>query len=1034
MADVKRSSRQGYLKSFVAVSLAIVGLIPSGHAQVGASFAQLEGTLRDPSGAAVNNASLTLVEVDTNHSYATRSSDIGRYVFLNLPAGQYELAVTMTGFAKYSHDGINLRVGQTASLDLTLAIETHGELLTVTEEVSGVEPSRTEVSGVVESRQIESLPISGRVFTDFVLLSPGVTTGRTSLQSTITEFEVTRISFGGMRDLSNELMVDGADTINTVTGSQRATPPQEAVREFRVVNNSFAAEYGRALGGVVNIITKSGTNQLHGSVYDYLQSDRTDGRSLLSVSDFHTLRQNQFGAALGGPMIADKAFFFGNYEGQRRAESPSYPATLMNDLGLFNAAKTAMGLAPEQLNLLKTNDSDKGIVKIDRHFGDTHRLSASYNVEDVRDRNLLVGNTMDGGGIATPSSGHNLSARDQNLVGSFTSVLSPTLVNSVLFQYARRNYDFPGTTGQPSLEIPNTLLFGNHFGVFDFIGESREQLSDSLSWAKNSHLVKLGFDTNFLEDKVTWPGFMPMRIVLPGANCLVEFANFVNSAARLQQNPADGPCPLPPFLNGTPVVMWGAAVGSGPFVQGSLPPRLPTDWRYPYLPSSVEDFNVHLNHSYYGLFVQDQWRISPKLTLNYGLRWDLEKGLENAIHPDYRNFAARIGIAYAPDRKTVIRAGSGMFFDRYNLSFVFVAYPERPVVIPGVGIPGVLKGSENAGWVVNDLTPGPAGMPADVAKTLILSGQLPPTYNTGACPPNCTAGAALVDPNSRTPYSEQSSFGIDREISKGLTVGAGYLFVAAHHLTRAEDLNVAPAVGKLPDGKDLMGGALYPHGLLYYTDNSGNSVYHGLSIQVDQRYGQYFHLNANYTFSKTLDDGTFTTFVSTPQDLYSRNLERANSNQDARQRFVGSLVALAPATSFLRNCEFSSIVTLQSARPFTTFAGFDVNNDGNPVTDRVGLSARNTYWGDSLRSVDVRLTRLFRLRESTVLRVVVDAFNLANRPNVDEVTTVYGAPDFLGAVPRHYKDGIGSPANPLFGQPRTVLNPRQLQFAAKLTF
>ncbi len=1023
-----------YLRLFVWISVAILCHTPSGNAQVAASFAQLSGAVQDPAGAAVTNAGLTLLELGTNHSYTTRSSEIGQYVFLNLPPGQYELTVAMPGFAQYRQTGINLLVGQTATLVLTLAIETHGEQLVVTEEVSPVEPSRTEVSGVVETRQIESLPISGRVFTDFVLLSPGVTTGRTSLQSTITEFEVTRISFGGMRDLSNEVVVDGADTINTVTGSQRATPPQEAVGEFRVVNNSFAAEYGRALGGVVNIITKSGTNQLHGSLYDYLQNDGTDARSLLSIPGFHTLRQNQFGTALSGPVRADQTFFFVNYEGQRRGESPSYPATLMSDLTLFNAAKSAMGLAPEQLNVLKTNDTDKGIVKIDQHLREVHRLSFRYNVEDARDRNLLVGSTMDGGGIATPSSGHNLFARDQALVGSFTSVPSATLVNTVLLQYARRNYDFPPATGQPSLEIPNTLLFGNHFGVFDFIGESREQVSDSVSWAKNSHLVKFGFDSNFLQDKVTWPGFMPMRIVLPGTNCLVEFANFVNPAAHLQQNPVDAPCPLPPFLNGTPMVMWGAPVGPGPLAQGSLPARLPTDWRYPYVPSLVEDFNVHLNHSYHGIFVQDQWRVSPKVTLNYGLRWDLEKGLDNVIHADYRNLAPRIGIAYALDRKTVIRAGSGLFFDRYNLSFVFVASPERPVVIPGVQIPGVLKGSENAGWVVNELLPGPAGMPADVAKNLVLTGQLPPTYNSGPCPPNCTAGAALVDPHSRTPYSEQSSLGIDREIGKGLTMGAGYLFVAAHHLARAEDLNVVPAVGKLADGKDLLGGSLYPSGLLYYTDDSGNSVYHGLTVQIDQRYGQLFRLNANYTFSKTLDDGTFTTFVSTPQDLYSRNLERANSNQDVRQRFVASFVAQAPAKSILRNCEFSGIVTLQSPRPFTTFVGFDVNNDNNPVTDRVGLSARNTYWGDSLRSVDLRVTRLFRLRESTVLRISADAFNLANRPNVDEVTTVYGAPDFLGAIPQQYKDGRGSPANPLFGEPRTMLNPRQLQFAVKLSF
>src|SRR5262245_25722736 len=205
--------------------------------------------------------------------------------------------------------------------------------VTVTSEAPPIEPSRTEISQVVDRKEIESLPISGRLFTDFALLTPGVATGRTSLQSTFTEFEVTRVSFGGMRDLSNIVTVDGADTINTVTASQRATPSQEAVSEFRVVNNSFGAEYGRALGGIVNIVTKSGTNEFHGSVYDYFRNNATDARSLLQPSPQpNRLHQNQFGGALGGPIKKDKTFFFMNYEGQRRSESPTFPGALVGAL------------------------------------------------------------------------------------------------------------------------------------------------------------------------------------------------------------------------------------------------------------------------------------------------------------------------------------------------------------------------------------------------------------------------------------------------------------------------------------------------------------------------------------------------------------------------------------------------------------------------------------------------------------------------------------------------------------------------------
>jgi Carboxypeptidase regulatory-like domain/TonB dependent receptor len=1020
------------------------------HSQVATSFAQLNGVVRDPSGAAVPKAALTVREIETNQSYSSASNDDGLYAFPTLKPGRYQLTVEAAGFAKYSQTGITLQVGQSATIDVNLAVQARGEMIEVQGEVPPIEPTRSEISDVIETQQINSLPISGRLFTDFALLTPGVTTGRTSLQSTITEFEVTRVSFGGMRDLSNEVTVDGADTINSVTGSQRTTPPQEAVSEFRVVNNSYGADYGRALGGVVNIVTKSGTNDLHGSVYEYFQNQATDARSLLTLPQYDTLRQNQFGAAVGGPIKRNQTFFFANYEGQRRDQSPSYPPALVNDLGLINQAKVAMGIAPENLDVLHTTHHDNAIVKLDHQFTQNNRLSVRYGIENGRDTNLLVGNTLDGGGIGAPSSGHNLFLQDQALVGDLTTVISPNLVNTALVQWARRHYDFPGDTGQPNLDLPNNLLFGHNFGVFDYIGESREQFSDSVYWNKGKHAVRFGVDTNQLQDKVTWPGFTPMRIVLPGVNCLVEFANYVNPAANISQNPADGPCPLPPFLNGTPIVFWGAPVGHGPLVQGSLPPVLPTNWHNAYLPSTTEDFNVHLNHGYHGAFLEDQWKITPALTLNYGVRWDFETGLDNVIHPaHYLDFAPRVGLAWALSNKTVLRSGYGIFYDRYSMSFIFVMYPQRPVQLPG-GVPGTRIGGDTAGWILQQMTPGPGGFPADAAKTLILTGQLPPSYNEGSCPPSCTAGGTLVDPKSRTPYSEQSSFEIDHEFGKGLTASLGYLFVAAHHQVRAQDLNVSLPVGTLPDGKDQFAGPLYSNaGLLYYTDDSGNSAYHGLTAQVSRRYGKHFNVNANYTFSKTLDDGTFTTFVSTPQDLYKRSLERANSNQDVRHRAVGNFVLTAPEKSWARNFELSGIVTLQSGRPFTEFVGFDANNDTNPVTDRVGLAARNTYWGDSLQAVDLRLTRYFPFGEHKRLMVSVDAFNAFNRANVDEVNSVYGAADFCGGVPVHYKDGpslaveglhVSCPAggppipNPLFGSPRTMFNPRQFQFSAKFEF
>lgn len=1076
--------------AFLVAVVITLGCALSARAQVGITAAQLSGLIQDKSGGAVAKASITLTEVDTNRVYTATSDASGYYVLPNLPPGSYELKVAYPGFSTYLQKGVVLSVGQTATINVTLEIKAVGQQVVVTGAVQAIEPTRTDISNVISDKSISSLPISGRLFTDFVLLTPGVATGRTSLGSTITEFEVTRISFGGMRDLDNLVTVDGADNINTADGSQRATPPQASVSEFRVVNNNYGSEYGRALGGIVNVVTKSGTNSLHGSVYDYLQNDAVDARSLIQPApQAHVLRQNQFGATLGGPIQKNKTFFFMNYEGQRRGESPTYPNTLLNNLALINASKEALGIAPENLNVLRTLNNDKGYARLDHQFNTGNRLSLHYNIEDARDTNLLVGNTLDGGGIGAPSSGHDLFLRDQSLVGTLTSQFSPTTINSFLAQYSRRHYNFPGVTGQPNLDIPNTLLFGHNFGVLDAIYESRMQLSDSLNWVKGTHVAKFGVDTNYIKNFVIWPGFTPMRIVLPGLNCLVQFANFVNPNANIAQSPnPENTCPLPPVLNGTPIVFWGAPIGSGPLTPGFTPPPIPTNWQNAYLPSQTVNFSETLDHSYYGFFAQDQWRATPKVTLNYGVRYDFETGLSKQINPDYKGIQPRVGLAYSPDPKTVIRAGFGIFDSRYNLSFLFITQPQRPVVIPGVDLPGIRKGADTATWVLNQLVPGPAigapgfGFPADAAKTLILTGQVPPQYITGGCPPmtgqdlSCTAGAGMVDHNSQIPYSEQANLEIDRAITHDFTVSAAYQFVGAHHLVRAENLNVCPPGGETnppvttcapaqtnpvivngdpapdwPSGKQVFSGPLYFNsGLLYYTDNSGNSVYHGLTLQAKERFRSLIQVQANYTFSKTLDDGTFTTFISTPQDFYKRFLERANSNQDVRNRFVTNFVLDAPQNSFLRQFELSGIVTVQSGRPFTLFTGFDANGDTNPVTDRVGLAARNTYWGDSLQTVDLRISRYFKIKENARLDLAVDAFNMFNRPNVDEVTSVYGTYLFCGGTPAHYKDASslaiqrvqvgGCPAggppvpNPLFGTPRTMFNPRNLQFSAKFSF
>jgi len=1196
-------------------------------AQATISFAQLNGTVLDEAGRAVFKAAVTVREMNTNQTYAATVNEAGFYVIPSLSPGKYELTVSYTGFGKYTQSGINLSVGQTATVNVTLKVAALGEVVVVTTEAPTVETTRTEISQVIESKQIQDLPISGRLFTDFALLTPSVATSRTALGTTFTEFEVTQISFGGMRSFSNEITVDGADFVNTISGVQRATPPQDAVQEFRVVNNSFGAEYGRALGGIVNIVTKSGTNDLHGSIYDYLQNSATDARSLLQPAPLpHTLRQNQFGGTLGGPIRKDRTFFFLNFEGKRRGESPTYPSDLFNRIDAIDQAKGYLGLSPEGCNLppaqctgtpfgylksvLKTVNNDYGFARLDHQINTNNRLAIRYVVEDARDLGELIGNTEDGGGVGTPSGARNLFIRDQSLVGTVNSLLKSNLVNTVLGQYSRRHYNFPGATGEPDLSVVNDLEFGHNFGTYDAIYESRVQGSDSLSWVKGNHLAKFGFDGNYVWSYNNYPGFTPERILFPNLDCVSAFANAVSLVTTGTYGTVAGAsnCPLAPQADGVAFMYWGVALPRTGFQNGYVPAPATgggfgSGWPNAFPVNMYNNYAYTLNHGYWGFFAQDQWRITPKFTLNYGLRWDFETGLSNVINADYRAFQPRIGFAYSPDPKTVIRAGFGTFFDRNNMTFFFTTGNQKtlpgyfcnpPGADPscaangfgsGVNVPMVHNGAANGGWQLS-AAPGFPGTPSLPCVALGLPPALctsapggtisiaalqalgiladganayPPVSLTGPCTANpvtgaptgaCGVGSGGIQKNGRLPYAQQASLEIDRQIGKGLTLQLGYLFVGAHKLVRGNNLNVpcpygtakpnnpyyaqgildpsgslspcsgTPTLGPLglgpffawlgpaanpaapipnpklpinPSGLEfgVPGGVGAPPtlsgGLLDYNNNVANAVYHGLTLTALERLGKYFNLTANYTYSHTIDNGNFTTFINLPPNQFDYASERANSNQDARHHFVTNFTVDAPQNSFLRNFEFSSIVTLQSGRPFTLFAGQNTFGDvAGLSTDRVGgapvgsacgsvtncstIISRNTYVGDPLYSWDLRLSRSFPISERVRVNLAVDAFNVLNRGNVDEVNSIYGSPAFCGAsplIPKHYNDAttlaiqqggvscatqqaaaappawlalgllpvtIPNSPNSLFGLPRTMLNPRQFQFSMKLTF
>ena len=406
---------------------------------------------------------MSVVNASTGLKRTVTANSEGGYQIGGLPAGDYTIEVEKQGFKK-SAKKIHLDIGASGNVDFALAL---GQVQTQVEvqDVGDVaEPTRSMVSEVIGQQKIEDLPVNGREFIDFALLAPGITIGNTTSGSTDVIVEpVTKLSFAGQNIHYNFIAVDGADDISTASGIQRGTPPQESVQEFRVINTDYTAEFGRATAGIVNIITKGGSNSVHGSVYDYLRNNKLDAVSILSAPGFNVLRQNQFGGAIGGPIRKDQTFIFANYEGQRRAESPTYNSVVLNNIntpdGINFVKVNVFGLPPENLFVLRDANTDNGLIRLDQNFIHNN-LYVRYFINDGR----LTNQSPLNNGFDLPSAFKNNNIRDQSLAGGLTTVISPSWVNELRMQYAHRNFDFPVVSTQPHLEVANTFAVGVNRG------------------------------------------------------------------------------------------------------------------------------------------------------------------------------------------------------------------------------------------------------------------------------------------------------------------------------------------------------------------------------------------------------------------------------------------------------------------------------------------------------------------------------------------------------------------------------------------
>ena len=485
------------LRIFVLLLLAIAATIP----MFGQQFATLNLTVTDQAGNVIRQANVSVRSVDTGAIRTAVSDKLGLAVISGLPAGQYNLTASAEGFAAYETP-LTLSLGQTASLQITLGVRAATEHIEVRETATGVDKERTEGSQVIAPEQIAALPISDRDFIDFVLLTPTATVGRNSSTAAQSAFQETvlEISFGGLRETHSVFYgLDGINYTTTVSGVQRVSPSLDWVQEFRVVDGPDAAGGGLNLGAAVNTITKSGTNDVHGSVYDYARNNYINASNLLSAPGFNTLRFNQFGATVGGPLRRVKVFYFAGYEGQRRAQSPIYSHFILNCIDTegcmgpgtpsINEVKSDLGLAPERLgSILQIGDYDNAFGKVTNVLSDRTTLAAGYLFTNVRNGNTPAASP----GQGLPSSYRDNRIHDQTAYGNLFHLFNSRLASESSVAFGRRIFwmDPVGAGFEPAINVADTLYSGGFLGGVDFYNEHHFQSTEAVTYTHDTNSIR----------------------------------------------------------------------------------------------------------------------------------------------------------------------------------------------------------------------------------------------------------------------------------------------------------------------------------------------------------------------------------------------------------------------------------------------------------------------------------------------------------------------------------------------------------------
>ncbi len=963
-------------------------------AQSQATTGNIEGRVVDPQGAAVPNVTVTAKSQDTGAEKTVQSSGEGNFVLPLLPPGNYTVTTAAAqGFGASTYENVKVTVGSKTTLEIALSAGGSVNVVDVNAEGQGVETTRTSISSTVEERRVINLPTNGRNFLDFVTLTPGIVRDPTRSGD---------LAVGGQKGTLNSLQIDGTSSDNTFfgqssgrIGSGRA--PSEfsidTVKEFQVNQNGFSAEFGRAAGAVINVVTKSGTNRFTGSAFEYFRDESLNARSPILVAANRSRpagQINQFGGTFGGPIKKNRAFFFGAYEGQRS----NLPNPVVVRSLPFAPASVQTLLTPKTTSYNINRQQDTFLIKTDFNINDKNQLWVRFNQQNFTGTNLENSGTLS----AEEHTG-NSNVKTSTHSTSLTTTISANYFNEFRFQYSRDRE--PGLANSDAPEVSVTANAGGiNDGTFSFGRNNfsprettikRYQFIDNQTFITGNHTVKYGADLLFDRIFNFFPGLFGGSYTFPSY----------------------------------------AALAAG----------TPSRYRQSFAGAGTAGGTTKPNSSEYGFFAQDDWRVVPKLTLNLGLRYDyqaiakppiqnpnaalLAAGFDTSFQPkDKNNIAPRFGFAYAFDTKTVLRGGYGLFYARTPSILTGTAHSQNGIQVVAIDI---------------NCSTSPALCPTYP--------NVFPSVPTGAT--LAPVNLYLFSKNYKQPFTQQARLQFEREIFANTTVSVQYTLFKGQDLTRTRNANLsAPVATSVPiyNGTTATSETFTfqrfsnPRPISTFQrislfESTAKSFYQGLSVELNRRFANHLQFNASYTLSKAKDSKPDQTSVvpgggddaKIAQNQFDLSGEYGRSDLDVRHRFIFSPVYETGTfkhsdnkivRALLSDYILTGIFTAQSGIAYSALVSGDPNADGITSTDRVPGTKRNQFSTPSTYQVDMRVGKIIRFGERYRLSLFAEGFNIFNRSNVQSVNNTQYAFSSAGTV-----GGVALPARlstaaANFGTPR----------------